>query len=292
VQVAGSPFRIIDNRNYCIVLSDSIYIFSYDLSEGGAVISGVGDPKSLYSISWNGLDTFISNFGKNRLEFRSSFKKAEYKPSGYLMSSIAFNGVFYSMSFVPGKGNDINTIELHAWEPKSDGKRLIADISNHMKPYLENDEQCLENRLEGSFFKISDSSFGYYFYRSSRFLIYDNGAIKLGNGIVNYPFVKFRNEEVEMGGEKFSMCQPVVDAWVQMGAAGNDDGRLYFLNNIIAKGQEERTVDVYDARSLKYRHSFLVPNEKSEQPSDIIVKGSKMILIYESGTISSYEFKN
>jgi len=237
-----------------------------------------------------GKDSFLYDFDRKSLIVGSSDQTYRHQPEGYAFSVIENNGHFLRVSFVPQKGNEPSLVQFSKWNPRAGTDQVLSVLNDLLAEDLERDFKCVESRLEGSFFKLSDSAVGYLFYRSSRFLVYRSDTVKLTNGVINYPFVKYSEKETEFGGSKIAMCQPNVDAWVHMSASGSN-GKVYFLSNIIEKGEKRRPIDVYEAATFKYLFSFPAPNFKDEQPTDIIVNGSKIVLAYESGKLYSYEIK-
>ena len=288
LEISGTPYRVIDYRDSCIVLADSTYIIPFDLSGSQSFQNRhFKDQSQLYYYSINGADSFAYDFGRRQLLVSSPAGVNSNSLDGYALSSIENNGLFYTVSILPQKGTKTSIVQFSKWDHRTNEENGMLILNDFLKESILDDTSCLESKLEGSFFRISDNAIGYFFFHSSMFIIYRNGKFSLENTVVNYPFVKYSPKKTELGGQTMTICQPEIDAWVHLSAAASN-GKLYFLSNILKKGEKRRTVDIYDARNMNYLYSIQAPNNGDEQPTDIVVKDGTMLFIYESGKLMSY----
>lgn len=168
--------------------------------------------------------------------------------------------------------------------------RNLFDLYEIFKDVKGFSQDCFSASMDGNFLRINDSSFLFYNYYSSYFLQFDQQQYKLHCGIDSMPLRRFRKVRTTVGEYRIEKCVPGNERFVHL--AGCCDGRfVYLLSNISSRElNAQRLADVYDAATLQYQRSFVIPDHKGSKPVDIATgpAGNALYLLYDNNELVKY----
>ena len=285
-----TPFRLLPFGDSALVFVDTvIYSVSNDLNTQKSILLPISAKHGNFYVYKDNRITAGLNVGSNLLYVSSNGKTKTNSVEGTLMNGIFANNMLYAIKFLPQKSGK-NLLSIVQWNHDTNETKEVLNINSILSEEIKGYEQCLENVLEGNFFSIDNKYFGYYFYRGGYFLVYKNDKFSLIKTLINYPFVKFEEKNVEFGnGLAASQCQTDKDIYVQSSACSNGK-QIFILSNVAKKGSKERCIDIYSFESFNYLMSVSLPNFKNELPLDILIVSNKLLVVYQDGTLVSYEY--
>lgn len=167
---------------------------------------------------------------------------------------------------------------------------VIAQLNLMLKQILGSQHSCMIGLTEGSFFKISEQSWGYLFYYGSYFFSFEKDSVNIHSTVGKEGFKNFKEKTVELDGAMATACQPENPAFLNFQAA-TDSQNIYVLPSIvqISRNGSNALIDVYSKQNYQYKHSIKVYlNSQNDYPNQMMVIGEYFFLYYKSGMLKSF----